>query len=196
MRGQNNMTWKTVCNQSQTCDEYPFAAMVAGKEIGTFLVDGHYYALEDVCPHAHALLSQGFVEGGTIVRPLHEALDAGQRASGNGKFVMLASGNALLGAPRLLAHVASKGTVLAVTRSMTRELGTDICTNAIAPSPTRCGATEYVPSDRHALRQNDRNLSRAQIPAGIDGTALSLLSDLFDFISGQTMPVNGGFVFN
>ncbi|MGE8225877.1 MAG: Rieske (2Fe-2S) protein [Stenotrophomonas sp.] len=74
MSGQNNMTWKTVCNQSQVRDEYPFAAKVAGKEIGIFLVDGDYYALEDVCPHAYALLSQGFVEDGAVECPLHEAV--------------------------------------------------------------------------------------------------------------------------
>lgn len=74
MSGQNNMTWKTVCNLSQVRDEYPFATKVAGKEIGIFLVNGDYYALEDVCPHAYALLSQGFVEDGKVECPLHEAV--------------------------------------------------------------------------------------------------------------------------
>lgn len=119
------------------------------------------------------------------------------RVSGNGKIVMLASDTALWGAPRLLAYVASKGAVLAMTRSMARELGTDgICVNAIAPGLTRCEATEYVPAERHALYQNGRSLARAQFPADIDGTVLYLLSDLSDFVSGQTLPVNGGFVFN
>lgn len=74
MSGQNNMSWKTVCNTSQVRGEYPFAAKVDGKEIGIFLVDGDYYAIEDVCPHAYALLSQGFVEDGKVECPLHEAV--------------------------------------------------------------------------------------------------------------------------
>lgn len=39
-----------------------------------YLLDGNYYALEDVCPHAYALLSQGFVDDGKVECPLHEAL--------------------------------------------------------------------------------------------------------------------------
>lgn len=68
------MNWKTVCSKSQVHAEYPFAAKLAGKEIGIFLVDGDYYAIEDVCPHAYALLSQGFVKDGKVECPLHEAV--------------------------------------------------------------------------------------------------------------------------
>ena len=119
------------------------------------------------------------------------------RASGHGKIVMLASDTALWGAPRLLAYVASKGAVLAMTRAMARELGGDgICVNAIAPGLTQCEATEYVPAERHALYEQGRALPRAQYPADIDGTVVYLLSSLSDFVSGQTLPVNGGFVFN
>lgn len=119
------------------------------------------------------------------------------RAAGHGKIVMLASDTALWGAPRLLAYVASKGAVLAMTRSMARELGVDgICVNAIAPGLTQCEATEYVPAERHALYEDGRALQRAQYPADIDGSVVYLLSGLSDFVSGQTLPVNGGFVFN
>ena len=48
--------------------------LIDGKEIGIYLIDGEYYALEDVCPHAYALLSQGFVEDGKVECPLHEAV--------------------------------------------------------------------------------------------------------------------------
>lgn len=119
------------------------------------------------------------------------------RAARHGKIVMLASDTALWGAPRLMAYVASKGAVLAMTRSMARELGADgICVNAVAPGLTQCEATEYVPAERHALYENGRTLQRTQYPADIDGTVVYLLSGLSDFVSGQTLPVNGGFVFN
>lgn len=119
------------------------------------------------------------------------------RAAGHGKIVMLASDTALWGAPRLMAYVASKGAVLAMTRSMARELGADgICVNAIAPGLTQCEATEYVPAARHQQYEQGRALSRAQYPEDIDGTVIYLLSSLSDFVTGQTLPVNGGFVFN
>ncbi len=52
------------------------------------------------------------------------------------KIVNVASDTALWGAPRLMAYVASKGAVIAMTRSMARELGPQgICVNAIAPGP-------------------------------------------------------------
>ena len=53
---------------------FSFSGNVEGKEIGVYLLDGNYYALEDVCPHAYALLSQGFVDDGKVECPLHEAL--------------------------------------------------------------------------------------------------------------------------
>lgn len=68
------MSWSTVCTKSQVRGDYPFAAKVGGKQIGIFLVDDAYYAIEDVCPHAYALLSQGFVEDGKVECPLHEAV--------------------------------------------------------------------------------------------------------------------------
>ncbi|GGA12046.1 Rieske (2Fe-2S) protein [Dyella caseinilytica] len=68
------MSWETICSRSQVREEYPFGVKVAGKEIGVFLVDGDYFAIENVCPHAYALLSQGFVEDGKVECPLHEAV--------------------------------------------------------------------------------------------------------------------------
>ncbi|MBD8162641.1 Rieske (2Fe-2S) protein [Erwinia persicina] len=68
------MSWNNVCNISQIQADFPFAANIEGREIGVYLVDGEYYALEDVCPHAYALLSQGFVEDGKVECPLHEAV--------------------------------------------------------------------------------------------------------------------------
>jgi len=119
------------------------------------------------------------------------------RAARQGKIVMVASDTALWGAPRLMAYVASKGALLAMTRSMARELGADgICVNTIAPGLTRCEATDYVPEERHRLYEDGRAIPRAQFPEDIDGTAIYLLSSLSDFVTGQTLPVNGGFVFN
>ena len=99
--------------------------------------------------------------------------------------VNVASDTALWGAPRLMAYVASKGAVIAMTRSMAR-----------APGLTRVEATEYVPAERHQLYENGRALSGAQQPEDVTGSVVWLLSDLSRFITGQLIPVNGGFVFN
>lgn len=111
--------------------------------------------------------------------------------------VNVASDTALWGAPRLMAYVASKGAVIAMTRSMARELGEKrIRINAIAPGLTRVEATEYVPAERHQLYENGRALSGAQQPEDVTGSVVWLLSELSRFITGQLIPVNGGFVFN
>lgn len=77
--------------------------------------------------------------------------------------VNVASDTALWGAPRLMAYVASKGAVIAMTRSMARELGEKrIRINAIAPGLTRVEATEYVPRrTASALRKRTRVNRRA-----------------------------------
>lgn len=68
------MNWITICESSQVKEDFPFPAKINGKELGVYLVDGEYHVLEDICPHAYALLTQGFIEDGKIECPLHEAV--------------------------------------------------------------------------------------------------------------------------
>jgi len=128
---------------------------------------------------------------------MSRACRAALRDSGRGAVVNLASDTALWGAPRLMAYVASKGAVIALTRAMAREMGVDnITVNAIAPGLVLCEATEYVPLDRHQLYISQRALQREQMPADVAGAVLYLLSDGARFVTGQLLPVNGGFVMN
>jgi NAD(P)-dependent dehydrogenase (short-subunit alcohol dehydrogenase family) len=119
------------------------------------------------------------------------------RRSGAGRIVNIASDTALWGAPRLLHYVASKGAIIAMTRSLARELGADrIAVNAIAPGLTIVEATDYVPEDRHHLYVENRAMQRRQMPEDVVGAVLFLLSDEAAFVTGQLLPVNGGFVMN
>lgn len=119
------------------------------------------------------------------------------RRAGHGKIVNVASDTALWGAPRLLHYVASKGAVIAMTRALARELGEDgVAVNAIAPGLTIVEATDYVPADRHALYVDHRAMHRRQMPEDVVGAVVFLLSRAADFITGQLLPVNGGFVMN
>jgi NAD(P)-dependent dehydrogenase (short-subunit alcohol dehydrogenase family) len=118
-------------------------------------------------------------------------------ASGSGRVVNLASDTALWGAPRLMAYIASKGAVIAMTRGMARELGAQgITVNAIAPGLTLVEATEYVPAERHDYYLKGRAVQRPQVPQDVTAAALFLMTRASGFITGQLLPVNGGFVMN
>ena len=116
-----------------------------------------------------------------------------------GRVVNIASDTAMWGAPKLLAYLSSKGAVIAMTRGMARELGPHgITVNAVAPGLTEVEATEYVPAERHQHYAQGRALKRerAQQPGDVCGAVMFFLSDDAAFMTGQVLPVNGGFVMN
>ncbi len=117
-------------------------------------------------------------------------------ASGSGRIVNLASDTALWGAPRLLAYTSSKGAVMAMTRSLARELGPrGVGITCVAPGIMRCEATEYVPPERHALYENGRAVPGPQRPEDITETIAFLLTPGALALTGQVLPVDAGFVF-
>jgi NAD(P)-dependent dehydrogenase (short-subunit alcohol dehydrogenase family) len=117
-------------------------------------------------------------------------------ADGQGRIVNLASDTALWGPPRLLAYVASKGAVIAMTRSLARELGPrgiGVC--AVAPGILRNEATEYVPAERHRHYETSRAVPGPQQPEDIVDIVAFLLTPAALPLTGQVLPVNAGFVF-
>ncbi|MFC2996142.1 non-heme iron oxygenase ferredoxin subunit [Acinetobacter sichuanensis] len=81
------MNWITVCKTNEIAEEEPKAMEFEDKKIGVFMIEERFFAVENVCPHAFALLTEGFIEGFTVECPLHEAifnLETGALESGPG----------------------------------------------------------------------------------------------------------------
>ncbi|CND28799.1 MULTISPECIES: non-heme iron oxygenase ferredoxin subunit [Yersinia pseudotuberculosis complex] len=68
------MGWFSVCKVNDIKPDFPFSAQAGNNRVGIYLVEGEYFAMEDICPHAYALLSQGINDGEIIECPLHGAL--------------------------------------------------------------------------------------------------------------------------
>ncbi len=115
---------------------------------------------------------------------------------GGGQIVNLASDTALWGPPRLLAYVASKGAVIAMTRSLSRELGPmGIGISAVAPGLMRNEATDYVPAERHRQNEQGRAVPGPLFPQDIVDIVAFLLTPGARPLTGQVLPANAGFVF-
>lgn len=119
------------------------------------------------------------------------------RASGSGRIVNLASDTALWGAPNLLSYISSKGAIMAMTRGLARELGPDrVGVAAIAPGILTTPSTEYVPEARHRLYETQRAVPGPQGTEEVADVAAYLLTEAAITLTGQTLPVDHGFVFN
>ena len=68
-----DLPWHDAAARDQLDPDFPVGVDVNGQKLGLFLLNDEVHALEDVCPHAYALLSQGFQEDGVIECPLHAA---------------------------------------------------------------------------------------------------------------------------
>lgn len=111
-----------------------------------------------------------------------------------GKIVNIASGTLFKGTTHLMHYVASKGAVVAMTRVMARELGNDnILVNCIAPGLTVSPAVRGNYSAQEiAANKATRAIKREEEPEDLTGTLIFFLSAESDFITGQTLLVDGG----
>jgi len=115
-----------------------------------------------------------------------------------GKIINVSSATVFSGTPGMLHYVTSKGAVLAFTRALAREVGSHgIIVNGIAPGLTM---SEGLLSQRDILEpfakvaMASRALKREQVPDDLTGTLLYLASPASDFMTGQTITVDGGYV--
>jgi len=117
-----------------------------------------------------------------------------------GKIINVSSSTFFAGVPYFIHYVASKGGVIAFTRALAREVGDDgICVNTIAPGLTISDAVRgnpMYPEGYMKVAASGRCFKRNELPEDLTGTIVFLASDDSDFITGQTIVVDGGSVFN
>lgn len=110
-----------------------------------------------------------------------------------GRIVNIASATVFSGSPLWMHYVASKSAVIGMTRVMAKEVGaTGVTVNAIAPGFTLTDASLSLMEDAETYGIDRGALKRASQPQDIVGAAIFLASDKADFITGQTLVVDGG----
>jgi NAD(P)-dependent dehydrogenase (short-subunit alcohol dehydrogenase family) len=114
----------------------------------------------------------------------------------SGKIINISSSTAYWGTPNFLHYVTSKAALIGMTRSLAREVGEfGICVNAIAP-----GLVEHegqnAPKALTELQLKERSIKRVQTPDDLLGTLVFLCSSDSDFMTGQTIVVDGGSIFH
>jgi len=117
-------------------------------------------------------------------------------AQGYGKIINIGSGTAYKGLPSMLHYVTSKGAVTAFTRALSREVGEKgIRVNTLAPglvmSDTLVENRAHIEQAREWVVQS-RALRRDEVPEDLIGALIFLASAESDFITGQTIAVDGG----
>jgi NAD(P)-dependent dehydrogenase (short-subunit alcohol dehydrogenase family) len=122
------------------------------------------------------------------------------RKQGGGKIVNISSGTLFRGVPFLLHYVTSKGAIVALTRALAKELGRDsIHVNCVAPGFTMSDGVKSHPEVIEKLRDvsvASRTIQRDQMPEDVVGAVVFLCTPAADFITGQTMVIDGGQYFH
>jgi NAD(P)-dependent dehydrogenase (short-subunit alcohol dehydrogenase family) len=119
------------------------------------------------------------------------------QAQGYGKIINIGSGTAYRGIPWMLHYVTSKGGITAFTRALARELGEHgIRVNTLAPGFTLSDTVVrenpgHVQTARERAIQS-RSLRRDETPQDLLGALVFLASADSDFVTGQTLAVDGG----
>ena len=119
------------------------------------------------------------------------------KRNGYGKIINIASTAAFQGTPGITRYAASKAAVVGITRSMAREYGdAGIRINAIAPGPIETETGKQYETEESIKRRlvsgQKRALGRNGMPQDVMGLCVFLSSEKSDFMSGQTVVVDGG----
>jgi len=116
------------------------------------------------------------------------------REQGYGKIINISSSTSIKGSPSRIHYVTSKAAILGFTKTLANEVGKDnICVNCVAPGST---LSEENPDEGILKMRADaasvRALKRVQTPDDLTGAVLFFACADSDFITGQTLVVDGG----
>ena len=119
------------------------------------------------------------------------------KAKGKGKIINMSSDTFNLGIPLLAHYVSSKGGVIGLTRALSKELGAfGINVNCINPGLTSTEAADTVqesfPPGFIEVHDSMMVFKRREQPSDLVGAALFFASDDSDFITGQSLVIDGG----
>ena len=185
-------------------DEADLTAMVDGTvaEFGTITGLVNNAAVFSVVPMSRAPFDEITLDEWDLMMRVNvrgtwqacKAVIPAMRAAGYGKIVNISSGTALKGSASRIHYVTSKAAILGFTKVLAREVGGDgIRVNCVAPGST---LSEEAPDESTlAYRQTQvggRAIQRVMLPPDLVGAVRFMLSPESDFISGQTLVVDGG----
>ncbi len=123
------------------------------------------------------------------------ARQAGPHAATQRRIVNIASDLGILGREHMAAYTASKGAIIALTRSLALELAPHTLVNAIAPGSIETDMTSPAQMSPEQLAKDmDTPLARFGQPQDIAAMAAYLAGPNANFITGQCFGVNGGSV--
>ncbi|HXL95927.1 MAG TPA: glucose 1-dehydrogenase [Streptosporangiaceae bacterium] len=120
------------------------------------------------------------------------------RAQGYGKIVNISSATIFTGRPMYLHYVTSKAALIGLTRSLAAEVGpAGIRVNAVTPGSTETEVERAtITLEQRQAMAAATALRRVQVPSDLVGAVEFLLSEGSDFITGQTLNVDGGFAYH
>jgi len=117
----------------------------------------------------------------------------GMVAKGKGKIVNIASDAGRIGSPSEAVYSGAKGGIIAFTKTLAREVARhSVNVNCIAPGPTR---TALYYAQTETVRENLAKINpmrRVGEPEEVAMAVLFFASGESDYITGQTLSVNGG----
>jgi 2-deoxy-D-gluconate 3-dehydrogenase len=129
---------------------------------------------------------------------LTSALVASQRFAGRaerGKIINIVSEYATFGGPGLISYSASKHGLEGLTKTLAIDLAPNFQVNAIQPGWIATPMTEAVQTipDMNAEILRRTPAGRWGLPEDHAGAAVFLASSASDFVTGITIPVDGGY---
>ncbi|HZR59337.1 MAG TPA: SDR family oxidoreductase [Xanthobacteraceae bacterium] len=186
---------------AKSCDDMAAAAIRAFGKIDILVNNAAIFASITRKPFEELSVDEWDQVMAVNVRGTFNAVKAvfpDMKKNKRGKIINVSSATVFSGTPGMLHYVTSKGAVVAFTRSLAREVAVHgITVNGIAPGLTM---SEGLLNQRDVLEpfakvaMASRAIKREQLPEDLVGTLLYLASSDSDFMTGQTITVDGGYV--